>query len=135
MRLVEYDAKKFLKDNKESQRKECVWNGFLFGTLEFFKQEFWLKRGEDYTTEDFVKAVYELNSQMGELKILDLLENLARFLCGYEVQLSCRKDVESMSVAQQHIYFQNQIENADSIITDKMIQDKIDFIKETLGIN
>lgn len=120
MRLVEYDARNFLDRNsfKGNEKKKCVKNGFQFGMLEYFGQEFWLKKDEDYTDKDFIKAVYELNDQTDKMKETELLSNLSRFLCGYAASVDCRKEVENLPREKRHNYFQNQAMNVDFMVTN-----------------
>ena len=105
------------------------------GIPEFFGQDFWLTSEQEYTDVDFVKAVYERNLKTKDMDEQELIENLARFLCGYEVQCNCRESVKNDTPKMQWEYFQSKLCTADNEVSNKDITSKISDIKEILELD
>ena len=137
MKLIEYDADLFLRRNKynDSQKKKCILRGFILGVMAFFKAD-WLGSNNRYTPIDFINEVYELNLKVHEMTETELIESLARFLCGYDeaINFSQNNEIQNKSEQEQRNAFQNKQNNIDIEVTDNKINEKIKLIKGILNI-
>lgn len=136
MKLLEYDANLFLKKNKykNDQKKKCIMRRFMLGAATFFKTD-WLGSNDKYTPVDFINEVYELNLTLHEMDENELIESLARFLCGYDEAINLIKsnEFQNKNEYEQHNYFQNKRDNIDNNISDERIEEKIKIIKGVLN--
>lgn len=130
-RLLEYSAQQFFKDctfdSKDKQK--CIKIGFRFGQHDFQKLDTWLN-SNDFTDQDFIRKVFELNDEENLMSETQLLSTLSRFLCGYDKQVACRPRALELPEDERGRYFQNQRDFVD--VTDDELKAKEDFILETL---
>lgn len=130
-KLLEYSAQQFFNDCvlDPEDRQKCIKIGFRFGQQDFQKLDTWLN-SNDFTDQDFIRKVFELNDAENLMTETQLLSTLARFLCGYDKQVACRSRALELPEDRRNNYFRNQRDFVD--VTDDELKAKEDFILETL---